>query len=98
MADQRFRGFETVPTHKVRGIDLSIGTWRGLALPKATSANVVGVLTTATRAAAADPQFAETLGRRNLGFSFADADTFRTAIQKDNAFFKQLIAKLDLKT
>lgn len=98
MADQRFRGFDAVPTLKERGIDLSIGTWRGLALPKATPANVVSVLTAATKAAAADPQFVETLGRLNLGFSFADADTFRAAIQRDNAFFKQLITKLDLKT
>ena len=55
MADQRFKGFETVPTLKERGIDLSVGTWRGLALPKATPPNVVAALTAATKAAAAQP-------------------------------------------
>ena len=49
MSDKRLKGFDTVPTLKERGIDLSIGTWRGLAAPKGTPADVLAVLAEATR-------------------------------------------------
>lgn len=34
MADSRVRGFESILIFKERGIDLSLGAWRGLAAPK----------------------------------------------------------------
>ena len=33
MAEERVEGFETVPTLEEKGLDISIGTWRGLAVP-----------------------------------------------------------------
>ena len=97
MADQRFPGFDGVPTMKERGIDVSVGTWRGLAVPKGTPPDVVAVLKVAAKAAAEDPAFREALGKLSLGFSYADADAFRSAVQQDHAFFKQLIPKLGLR-
>lgn len=41
MADKRVKGFDKVPTAKERGIDLSIGTWRGLGAPKKDRKSVV---------------------------------------------------------
>lgn len=98
MADQRFPGFDAVPTLKERGIDVSVGTWRGLAVPKGTPPEVVAVLKTATSAAAHDPAFQAALAKLSLGFSYADADAFRAAVQQDHAFFKQLIPKIGLRS
>jgi tripartite-type tricarboxylate transporter receptor subunit TctC len=44
MSDTRIKGFEQVPTLKERGMDISIGTWRGLAVNKQTPPDVVAVL------------------------------------------------------
>jgi len=97
MADQRFKPFDDVPTLKERKIDLSIGTWRGLALPKATPAEIVTTLRTAVRKAADDPALRETLDKLNLGFAYLDAPEFGQAMARDHAYFKNLVAKVGIK-
>ena len=97
MSDQRIKGFEKVPTLKERNIDLSMGAWRGLAAPKGTPPEIIAILKAATRKAAEEPSFKESLDKMNLGFAYADADAFRVVMQKDSDMFKQLIAKLGLK-
>lgn len=97
MADQRVKGFEKVPTLKERNIDLSIGTWRGLAAPKNTPPEVIAYLKKVAQEAANEPAFRETLDKQNLGFAFADDATFKAAIAKDNASFKALVEKLGIK-
>ncbi|WP_454732905.1 MULTISPECIES: tripartite tricarboxylate transporter substrate binding protein [Cupriavidus] len=96
MADQRVKGFESVPTLKERNIDLSIGTWRGIGVPRGTPPEVVAVLRTAAARTAAEPALRETMDKQNLGFAYADQDEFRNAMAKDNAYFKSLIAKVGL--
>lgn len=98
MADQRVAGpiFEKVPTLKERGVDLSVAVWRGLAVPKATPQEIVDVLGDVARKAADDAVFREALAKANLGWSYADAPTFQAVIDKDRAFYKALIPKLDM--
>jgi tripartite-type tricarboxylate transporter receptor subunit TctC len=98
MADQRLKAFEQVPTLKERRIDLSIGTWRGLAVHKATPTEIVDVLRAATRKAAADPALPEALAKLNLGFSYLDAPEFGAAMQRDHDFFKQLVPRLGIRS
>ena len=97
MADQRLKGFDKVPTLKERGIDLSIGTWRGLAAPKGTPADVLATLTEATRKCADEPVLREALDRLSMGFAYADAETFRANMKRDNEQFKALVTKLGIK-
>lgn len=97
MAEQRVRGFENVPTLRERGIDLSIGTWRGLAAPKGTPPEVLEALAAASRKAVADPVFVAALRRQNLGIAYADAATFKAMIAADNAVMKALVAKTNLR-
>jgi tripartite-type tricarboxylate transporter receptor subunit TctC len=79
-----------------RGINLSIGTWRGLAAPKGTPPEVLETLAAASRKAVADPVFVAALGRQNLGIAYADAAAFK-AIAADNAVMKALVAKTNLR-
>ena len=97
MADKRLKGFDNVPTLKERGIDLSIGTWRGLAAPKGTPPEVLAVLSEATRKSAEEPALREVLDRLSMGFSYADAETFRANMKRDNEVFKNLVNKLGIK-
>jgi len=97
MSDQRLKGFEKVPTLKERGIDLSIGTWRGLAAPKATPPEVLAILTEATKKSAEEPVLREALDRLSMGYAYADAETFRANMKRDNELFKGLVTKLGIK-
>jgi tripartite-type tricarboxylate transporter receptor subunit TctC len=97
MADRRVKGFEKVPTLKERGIDLSIGTWRGLAAPKGTPPDVLAVLSAAASKTANEPAVREALDKMNLGFSFADGATFKGDIALEGQYFKQLTSQLNFK-
>ncbi|WP_369651000.1 MULTISPECIES: tripartite tricarboxylate transporter substrate binding protein [unclassified Variovorax] len=97
MAEQRVKGFDKVPTLKERGIDLVIGTWRGIAAPKNTPPEVVAYLKNLSQKAAGEPAFREVLDKQNLGFSYADDVAFKANMAKDNAYFKALMGKLDIK-
>jgi tripartite-type tricarboxylate transporter receptor subunit TctC len=97
MADRRLKGFDNVPTLKERGIDLSIGTWRGLATPKGTPTDVVAILTDATRRSAEEAVIKESLDRLSMGYAYADAETFRANMKRDNEVFGNLVVKLGIK-
>jgi tripartite-type tricarboxylate transporter receptor subunit TctC len=97
MSDTRIKGFEQVPTLKERGMDISIGTWRGLAVNKQTPPDVVAVLRTATAKVAKEPALMEALDKQNMGYAYAEGDQFGGVMAKDHAFYKGLIQKLGLK-
>ena len=97
MAEQRLKGFEKVPTLKERGIDLSIGTWRGLAAPKGTPPDVLAVLADLAKKCADDAAVRDTLDRLSMGQSYADAETFRAQMKRDNELFKNLVNQLGIK-
>lgn len=96
MADQRLKGFEKVPTLKERGVDLSIGTWRGLGVAKGTPQDVVDVLRSATQKTAAEPALREAMDKLNLGYAYADSAAFKAVVARDHETFKSLIPKLNL--
>jgi len=97
MSDARIKGFEDVPTLKERGLDIEVGTWRGLGVPKGTPPETVAILRAATAKTMQEPSIRETLDKQNMGYAYADGDAFGAAMAKDNAFFAGLIQKLDLK-
>jgi tripartite-type tricarboxylate transporter receptor subunit TctC len=97
MSEQRIKGFEKVPTLKEKGYDISLGTWRGLAVAKATPPDVVATLRTMTAKTAQEKFLIDALDKQNMGYAYADGDGFYAAMAKDHAFYKQLITKLGLK-
>jgi tripartite-type tricarboxylate transporter receptor subunit TctC len=97
MADQRLKGFEKVPTLKERGIDLSVGTWRGLGAPKNTPKEVIEILKAATLKTMQEPAMHEAMDKLALGYAYGDDATFRAVMARDNETFKTLVPKLGLK-
>jgi tripartite-type tricarboxylate transporter receptor subunit TctC len=95
MSNQRLGGvFANTPTLKERKIDLSIGVWRGLAVPKGTPAAVVDVLKTAVQKTVAETSFKDTLAKANLGEAYLDAAAFKASIESDRESFKKILSKL----
>jgi tripartite-type tricarboxylate transporter receptor subunit TctC len=98
LADQRLGGaFAQVPTMKERNIDLSVGTWRGLAAPKGLPADVLSRLSAIALKTANEPAVKEAMEKQNLGYSVADGEAFRKQIANDSALYKQLIDQMGLK-
>lgn len=97
MADQRMPGvFANAPTFKERGIDLTVGAWRGLVAPKGTPDDVVAKLKDMARKAGNEASFRETLEKTNLGYSYGEGDVFLQQILGDREMFKGILAKLDV--
>lgn len=98
-ADQRFMGpgFDQVPTLKERKIDLSMGTWRGIAGPKNIPADVMEKLSAIAIKTANEPAVKEAMEKQNLGYSVADGLVFRRQIMADSALFKQAIDTFGIK-
>jgi len=97
MSEQRIKGFDNVPTLKERGLDISIGTWRGLAVPKGTPPEVVAVLRAATAQIVQEQSLRDALEKQNMGYAYADGDAFGAVMARDHAFYRGLIQKLGLK-
>lgn len=66
MAEQRVAAFPDVPTLKELGIDWSLGTWRGIAVPAGTPAEIVKTLENSLAKAVASEQFTSFMN--NMGF------------------------------
>lgn len=97
MADQRLPSFDKVPTLKERGIDLSIGTWRGIAGPKNLPPDVLNYLKTAAKQTVDEPSFQAVLAKQDLGFLYRDDKGFRDQMLKDATYFVDLTKVLDMK-
>lgn len=97
MADRRVKGFETVPTLKERKIDLSIGSWAGLGVPKNTPPEVVEYLKNIAQKSMAEPVLIEALDKMNLNASYADSAAFKNQMIRDTDTFKVLVEKLKLR-
>ncbi len=97
MADERVKGFENVPTLKEKGLDISIGTWRGLGVSKNTPPEIVAALRAATAKTAQEPSLREALQKQNMGYAYAEGDAFGAVMARDHAFYRTLIQKLGLK-
>lgn len=96
MADERVKAFPDVPTLKEEGIDLSIGTWRGIVLPNGVSEDIQKALQDVTKQAADDPAFQDQLAKMNLNFAYLDAAAFQAKIERDNQFFSELMTDLGM--
>ena len=93
MADQRLKSFDKIPTLKERGIDVSIGAWRGPGVARNTPKEVVDVLEVAT---VAESQMREAMDKLSLGYAYGDDASCRATMQKDNENFEALVPKLGL--
>lgn len=98
MAERRLPApYDKVVTFKEKGVDLVVGTWRGLGVPLNTPPEVVKYLRDATRKTAEDPAFRDALLRANLQPAYMDGEQFQVFMNGQSAYFKSLLASVDFK-
>lgn len=98
MTDARLTGeYANVPTLKESGINVSVGTWRGLGVPKKTPDSVVEYLRDVSGKIVADPKFKEGMVHANLAVSYQNGPEFATFMAQQSDYFKGLISTVDIK-
>jgi tripartite-type tricarboxylate transporter receptor subunit TctC len=76
MADKRDPTFADVPTLKELGIDWTMGAWRGIALPKGTSAEIVAVYEAALDKVVKSPEFVDFMRKAPFGILWKGSRDF----------------------
>jgi tripartite-type tricarboxylate transporter receptor subunit TctC len=98
MAEKRVKGFENVPTMRERDMDLVLGTWRGLAVPRNTPPEVVNVLKVATAKAMQEPALREVMEKQNFTTdTYEDTAAFQASMARESAAIKLIASKIDMK-
>lgn len=83
MSEERLEALPDVPTFKELGIDIVTGTWRGIAAPKNTPADVVAKLRDAFAKAVQDEDFVSFMKNASLNIYYLDAESYAKFIAED---------------
>ncbi len=92
--NERLKSFPDVPTLKESGLDVAIGTWRGLAVPKDTPDDVMSVLKEAFAKAVKEESFTSFMANSGLTIAILDEAQYREKMNSENKFFKDLVADI----
>ncbi len=89
MADQRDALFPNVPTLKEQGINWTMGAWRGIALPKGTSPEIVAVVEKALEKVMKSVEFVDFMKKNGFGILWKPSGEFgRFMAEQDEAMGK----------
>ena len=88
--------YPDVPTLKEKGIDVSIGTWRGFCVPKGTPQDVKDKINAAIKKAVNDPQFVQFMNDRGFGIQYLEGQDFYKFMEKSDADLGASIEALGL--
>jgi tripartite-type tricarboxylate transporter receptor subunit TctC len=97
MAPERLKQFPDVPTFRERNIDLNLGTWRALAVPKGTPPDVVKQLKQLVQKVTQDKQYQDYFARQYLGMVNEDGDTLPAELDREFQFYSDIVSKLQLR-
>ncbi len=96
MSEERVAGFPDVPTLKEEGIDVAIGTWRGLQVPAETPDEVVETLHDIFYQAFESEGFKTKMNDLGLGIIYRGPEEYAEFIEENNETFKELVEQFDL--
>lgn len=96
MSDERVSGFPNVPTLKEEGIDVAIGTWRGLQVPADTPDEVVEILHDIFYKAFESDGFQTKMNDLGLGITYRGPEEYAEFLEENNEIFKGLVEQFDL--
>ncbi|WP_026702966.1 Bug family tripartite tricarboxylate transporter substrate binding protein [Salibacterium aidingense] len=91
MADERFSGFEDVPTFEEEGYAIESGTYRGVAVPPETPDSIVATLEGAIQEAVETEEFQDFMEESFLGIGYYNSEEFKEMIQADEETLKPII-------
>ncbi len=76
MADKRDPAFPNVPTLKEQGLNWTMGAWRGIALPKGTSPEIVAVMEKALDKVVKNKEFVDFMNKGPFGILYKPSAEF----------------------
>ena len=91
MAEKRDPAFPNVPTLKELGLNWSIGTWRGIALPKGTSPDIVAVYEKALAKIVKSKEFVDFMHRGPFGILYKGSADFSKFLAEQDALMGVLM-------
>jgi len=80
-----------VPTLKELGIDWSAGTWRGFAVPKATSPEIIDVLYQALKKITDSDEYKEFMAKNGFGVKIRGPKEFAEFAKQQDADLKNVM-------
>lgn len=94
MATERLETLPEVPTLKEQGYNVVSGTWRGLAVPKGTSPEIVNKLNQAFETAVKSEEFKDFMNSSNFGIKYLNGQEFKGFIEEDTVTINEIIKTL----
>lgn len=91
---QRMADFPNVPTVREQGIDFTMGQWRGLAAPRGTPPQVVGVLHEAFKKGMEDPAFVKNAADMSVALAYVGPADFGRLMAADHERYAKLVAEI----
>lgn len=88
--------FPEVPTFREQGLDITFGTWRGLALPKGVNPEIKQILADAFKKAYEEPEFKELAAKLGLGLAYQDGKEFGEFLAQNYNDVKEVMDQLGL--
>jgi tripartite-type tricarboxylate transporter receptor subunit TctC len=70
------------------------GTWRGLAVPKNTPADIVKILEDAAGKVANSQEFKDFMGQRNFGIRYLNSTDFQNFMNDDSVNLKAIVEEI----
>lgn len=94
MADARIESLPDVATLKELGHDVVSGTWRGIAVPKGTSPEIVAALDAAIKKSVESDDFKDFMNNSTFGIKYLNEKDFETFIIDDTATIDSIVKSL----
>ena len=91
MAEVRDPAFKDVPTLKELGLNWTMGAWRGIALPKGTSAEIQGYYEKAMDKVVKSKEFVDFMAAGPFGVLYKPAKEFATFLEEQDKTFGVLM-------
>ena len=94
MADTRIESLPEVATLKELGHDVVSGTWRGIAVPKGTSPEIVAALDAAIKKSVESDDFKDFMNNSTFGIKYLNGKDFEAFIVDDTATIDSIVKSL----
>ena len=94
MADTRIESLPEVATLKELGQDVVSGTWRGIAVPKGTSPEIVAALDAAIKKSVESDDFKDFMNNSTFGIKYLNGKDFETFIIEDTATIDYIVKSI----
>ncbi len=93
-SNERDMRFPDVPTFKEAGVDITLGTWRGLVAPAGTPAQIVEKVGAAVKKIIYSKEYKEFLSKGGFGWAYLNPKELVSQMQKNDEQFKAVFKKL----